>query len=323
MHLLCVTPRCGVKLQAAPGGTRMKLLVMTMALTVMPVLSQTPASKPQFEVASVKPNPSGRGGLMEVPPTGRVNIDSATFKTLMQWAFRVQDYQIIGGPAWLAVDRFDLLASPPADFKPQPVVPCFAADCPPTPVQLMMQGLLADRFQLKVHRETRELPVYEMTIAKSGFKLKEAAPLQPQAGPGMPPPMPPPPPPGTPPPTSTSALPTPPPGVTMGFPFGFTASSVQFGVLGFLLQDILGRPVIDKTGIKGDCDFKIVYSREGIPNNGPPPPPAGPDGPGLTAGDPRPSIFTALQEEFGLKLESARAPVEVLVIDSVQKPSEN
>jgi uncharacterized protein (TIGR03435 family) len=187
----------------------------------------------------------------------------------------------------------------------------------------MMQGLLTDRFQLKVHRETKELPVYEMTIAKNGFKLKEVAPRQPEAGPGSPPPLPPPPPPGTAPPTNAAALPTPPPGVTMGFPFGFTASSVQFGVLGFLLQDILGRPVIDKTGIKGDYDFKIVFSREGIPNNGPAPPPIATDGPGLTAADPRPSIFTALQEEFGLKLDSARAPVEVLVIDSVQKPSEN
>jgi uncharacterized protein (TIGR03435 family) len=78
----------------------------------------------------------------------------------------------------------------------------------------MMQGLLADRFKLKVHREMREIAVYELTIAKSGFKLKEAAPQQPQAEPGSPP-LRPPPPPGTPPPTNAAALPTPPPGVMM------------------------------------------------------------------------------------------------------------
>jgi uncharacterized protein (TIGR03435 family) len=86
----------------------------------------------------------------------------------------------------------------------------------------------------------------------------------------------------------------------------------------------LGRPVIDKTGIRGFYDFKLVFSREAIPNNSPAPPaPAADGGPGLNASDPRPSIFTALQEEFGLKVESSKGPVEVLVIDSVQKPTEN
>jgi uncharacterized protein (TIGR03435 family) len=110
----------------------------------------------------------------------------------------------------------------------------------------------------------------------------------------------------------------------MGFPFGFAASGVQFAVLDSLLAEILGRPVIDKTGIKGDYDFKIVYSREGLPGNGPAPPPPGADGgPGPNPSNPRPSIFTALQEELGLKLESSKGPVEVLVIDSVSKPSED
>ena len=110
----------------------------------------------------------------------------------------------------------------------------------------------------------------------------------------------------------------------MGFPFGFSASGVAFPVLDSMLGELLGRPIIDKTGIKGFYDFKIVYSREGIPGNGPAPPPQIVDGgAGPSASDPRPSIFTALQEELGLKLDSSKGPVEVLVIDSVSKPSEN
>jgi uncharacterized protein (TIGR03435 family) len=108
----------------------MKSLVAILVLIVMPALAQTPAPKPQFEVSSVKPNATGRGGLMEVPPTGHVNINAATFTAMMRWAYRVQDYQSIGGPAWLTVDRFEVQANPPADFKPQPVTPCFGAAVP-------------------------------------------------------------------------------------------------------------------------------------------------------------------------------------------------
>jgi uncharacterized protein (TIGR03435 family) len=298
-------------------------LILIFALAVLPAASQAPAQKPQFEVASIKPNTAGRGTLMDMPPTGRVNITGATLRTLVRTAYRVQDYQIVGGPDWIGADRFDVQARPPEDYQPQPVVPCFTADCPPTPIQIMMQGLLEDRFRLKTHREIRELPVYELTIGKNGFKLKEVPSSPPPGSAGAPPRLPPPPPPGTAPPTNAAALPTPPPGVTMGFPFGLAASAVTFGVLDTMLAEILGRSVIDKTGIKGFYDFKLVYSREGIPGNGPAPLPVGDAGPGPNASDPRPSIFTAVQEELGLKLESAKGPVEVLVIDSVSKPSEN
>ena len=86
---------------------------------------------------------------------------------------------------------------------------------------------------------------------------------------------------------------------------------------------MLGRPVIDKTGIKGYYNFKMVFSREGIPNNAPPPPPPGGPAAGLDASGPMPSIFTAIQEQLGLKLDSTKGPVEVLLIDSVSKPTEN
>ena len=108
----------------------------------------------------------------------------------------------------------------------------------------------------------------------------------------------------------------------MGFPFGFAGSGILFSGLRNQLSGILNRPVIDKTGIKGFYDFKIVYSRDGLPSNGPPPPAGGP-GPGTQASDPMPSLFTAIQEQFGLKLDSTKGQVQVLVIDSVSKPTEN
>jgi uncharacterized protein (TIGR03435 family) len=88
------------------------------------------------------------------------------------------------------------------------------------------------------------------------------------------------------------------------------------------LTEILGRPVIDKTGIKGYYDFKMVFGRDGT-NAGPLPPPPGGLTPGVVATDPAPSIFTAIQEQLGLKLDSAKGPVEVLLIDGIQKPMEN
>lgn len=278
----------------------------------------------QFDVASIKPSTSGPGlTMIQLPPSGRANIVNATLRMVLRAAYRLQDYQIIGGPDWLNVDRFDIQAKPWADYQPASFETCIGDDCPPTSTQIMLQGLLADRFQLKTHRETRELPVYELTIAKSGFKLKEVA-APPPRGPGAPlPPPPPPPPPGTPPPTSPSALPTPPPGIMMNFGNGFSSSAVSFAALPATLSQVLGRPVIDKTGIKGYYDFRMVFSRQGIPNSGPAPPPPGGPAPGLDASDPMPSIFTAIQEQLGLRLDSTKGPVEVLLIDSVSKPMEN
>jgi uncharacterized protein (TIGR03435 family) len=178
----------------------------------------------------------------------------------------------------------------------------------------MLQDLLRDRFQLRTHRETRELSVYELTIAKTGFKLKEAVPRS-----GAPADIPPPPP-GTAPPTNPEALPTPPPGAIGNFGIGVAASSVPIGALASVLSGILGRPVIDKTGLDGEYDFKFVYSRVGLTG----PPVAVSDSPAaLAPPDPRPSIFTAVQERLGLKLDSTKGPLEVIVVDSVSKPIEN
>src|SRR5262245_3058805 len=147
------------------GSLRMNSLL----LLLIGMILQAP---PQFEVVSIKPVAFGPTRI-EMPPTGRVNFTNASLKTLVRTAYRLENYQIIGGPDWLDMDRFDVQARPPENYQPPKLTPCIGADCALTPVQLMMQGLLADCFQLKVHRETREMPVYELRIGKSGFKLKE------------------------------------------------------------------------------------------------------------------------------------------------------
>jgi uncharacterized protein (TIGR03435 family) len=245
-----------------------------LALTLLSVIaattaaSQTAGQKPQFEVTSVKPNTTERSGFGDMPPTGRVNIVGMTFRTLLRMSYGVEDYQIIGGPAWLAVDRFDVQASPPAEYRPQPVARC-VVNCPPTPVQIMMQGLLADRFQLKLHRETRELPVYVLTIAKNGLKLKEVLappPTHPGSGP---PPLPPPPPPGTTPPTTAAALPTPPPGIAMSFPFGVTASGVELRALVSQLEEILSGLLSTKRESRDSTISSSCSAAKGFPTMDP------------------------------------------------------
>jgi bla regulator protein BlaR1 len=283
----------------------------TLALAMPIAIGIIHAAPLQFEVASIKTDRSSGFGNMDFPPNGHVNIVNVTLKGITRASYGLQDYQIIGGPNWLDTDRFDVQAKPSPDYEPKPPTRCFPPNCPLTPIQLMMQDLLRDRFQLRTHRETRELPIYELTIAKSGFKLKEADP-------GAPVVPSPPPPPGTPPPTNPAALPTLQPGAIGILGNGITASRVQISALASALSGILGRPVIDKTGIMGEYGFKFVFSCGGL-DGAPPATPAA----GLEASDPMPSIFTAVQEQLGLRLESAKGPIEVLVIDNASKPMEN
>jgi uncharacterized protein (TIGR03435 family) len=283
------------------------------------VLGMALQASPQFDAVSVKMSSGGGLNQVQMPATGRVNIVNTALRIVLMRSFGVRDYQLIGGPEWMNFDRFDIQTSPPVDYKPEPLVPCIGTDCRPTPVQMMMQGMLADRFQLKSHRETRELPVYELTIARNGHKLKEVLPST-ESAPGTTPP-------GAVPPTSVAGSPALLPGAVLHFGSGIAGSAVPFSALVSTLSQLLERPIVDKTGIKGNYDFKMVFSRAGLPTviGGTPlrfepgPIPGAEIGPSNSL----PSIFTAVQESLGLKLDSGRGPVEVLVIDSVQKPNEN
>jgi len=327
------------------------LFVASLAFAVAPMLSQTTpqaaSSKPTFEVVSIKPSPPNlniRGGG---PRGNSVTMTGGSLRMLLQQAYAkpnatgggIQQIQIIGGPNWIDSDLYDINAK--AD--------CSAGPIPREQMQLMMQSMLEDRFKLKARVETRELPVYNLVLGRDGSKMKMSEDQSPSApapigppqlcGPAPPPitlPPPLPPPPGGP--GAPGSTPPPPPRGALRMMLGNAGMTMQgsatpFGNFVSFLGQFSGRPVIDKTGLKGLFDFTLQFSREGITlpglGGGPPPPGLGGPGGGLggptpidPAADPVPSLFTAIQE-LGLRLESTKGPVEVVVVESAEKPTEN
>ncbi len=274
------------------------------------VAAGTPA--PKFEVASIKPS-NESGGLFRVglDPSGRFIANNITVKFLLEQAFGMKDSQISGVPGWVDSEHYDIQAKAEDSFAQQKL----SRDERFRQVTLMMQSLLADRFKLVVRHETKELPVYALTVAKGGSKLHEAAP-----GPSEPDSPPPPPPPGGP------RGPGGPPGrggIRM-MPGEFNANAVGMDRLADILARIVGRVVVNETGLTGQYDFTLKWTPEqgeGPMMRGPvgPPPADAPPPP-----DPNgPTIFSALQEQLGLKLESQKSPIDTIVIEHVERPSEN
>jgi len=272
--------------------------------TIGSLWSQTPpAQKLSFEVTSVKPNKSGSdGSRLGIRPNGYFFATNASLKSLIVQAYRILDFQVSGGPSWIEGDRFDVEArAEPGSIS--------AATGPPDPnrpdtMSLMIQSLLEDRFQLKLHKETREeVPVFALVIDKGGAKLE--ASVEGRPGPdGMRP--------GS---MRTRPL-TGQPGLEI------LGSGVNIAVLAGMIAVQVGRPVIDKTNLSGMFDFSLKV----LPQPRVPALPE-PGGGQPLASDPvlqaNPAIARALQEQLGLRLDSTRGAVEFLIIDSVQKPSEN
>jgi uncharacterized protein (TIGR03435 family) len=259
------------------------------------------STPPTFEVASVKPNNSGDGRVIMMPqPGGRLSLTNVPLRLMIRNAYRVQDFQIVGGPDWLGTARFDVVAK--ADGDPSM-----------DDMQLMLRELLADRFKLAVHNASREMPIYALVPAKSDGKT--SAPLKKsevdcQSGRGNAPPRP--------------AAPGqwPPCGFMVGFG-NIKARGVTMAALASTLSGFVGRIVIDRTGFTTGFDVELTWTPDQLPQRA-----AGPgDQPLVVNGatiDPNgPSIFTALQEQLGLKLESTKGSVDVLVIDRAEKPSED
>jgi uncharacterized protein (TIGR03435 family) len=258
-------------------------------------------ARPEFEVASIKPAaPEERGMWIRPTPGGRVNITNMTLKELIVIAWRVQPFQVSGGPPWLDSARYDISAKAEKSFG-QGELP------------LMIQSLLTDRFQLTIHNETKELPIYALVLARKDGKLGpglteakqgSCTPFDPSK------PLPPPDP-GKPPTLGCG-------GVFMGVG-GLRGTSIPVTRLTPVLSRTLGRTVIDKTGLTANFDVKLEWTPDnaqaapGLPD-APNPPPADASGP---------SIFTALQEQLGLKLAPQKGPVEIIVIDRAEKPSAN
>lgn len=274
----------------------------------------------QFEAASIKSaDPSSPGSRMMMMP-GRVEADNVPVRLLFRPALRVQDYQIVGLPDWVGSDRYTIVAKAP-DGAPQNAMPA------------MLVNLLKERFKLEMHNETREMQIFNLVVArqdgKLGAGLKTTAPecqteIQSRRG-GPPPPGP-----GGPPAAARGpAGPPPPPPLDFNAPIqcgmmrvgpGLANASGQpiAQVVQFLAQ-FTGRPVYDKTGLTGMYDFNLKWAPEpgGAGPFGPPPPGAPP-----VAVDPdAPNIYTAVQEQLGLKLESAKGPVDVIVVDRIERPA--
>jgi len=231
-------------------------------------------------------------------PGGRLVAGNAPVTMLIQRAYSVQGFQVVGGPAWINTDGYDIEAKPESNTDQQRM-------------WLMLRTLLADRFKLAMHTETRNLPVYDLQAVKNGPKLPPPGGACSEVLTGLPEPG-----------QQRPARPCGPGLVGAGTGLTMEGISVSMPAFAKMLSTMIGREVIDKTGFAGrfalHLEFAIDDALVGFAN------PVGLDASGPPA-DPaaRPSIRTALQEQLGLRLQASTGPVDVLVIDHVERPTEN
>jgi uncharacterized protein (TIGR03435 family) len=279
---------------------RVTIAVLLLSMSVA-ARSQSPAAA-AFDVASVKPNRSGQPMRLgpTLQPGGRVFAVNLPLEELIRAAYELRENELIIDSRF-GETTFDIEARAGVSVQTDQA-------------RAMLRTLLAERFALKAHRETRELPIYSLvrvTNGRLGPQLRESGPqcaaLKFPEGPGAPPPPPPPPPGagGTPLRSRRMFAKCP----TMFYHAGASARSIDMDAFAETLAGFVGRPVINKTGLSGDYDLDLIYTPD--------------DGPPVAAAAQAPSLPTALQEQLGLKLESGRAPVEVLVVDAIQPPTEN
>ncbi len=273
------------------------------ALAIMGgVLSaQAPASRavePAFEVVSVKPSRTGDpGGSINVRPGGRFVVVNRTVRNMIRTAYQVQDQRIVGGPAWVGTERFDVLAHAPSD------------DVTMASMVAMIRHLLADRFGLVVHAGTREMPVYALVTARPdgrlgpGLRRSTTECLDPVAAGRLPP---------------AAAAGRPPSCGTDNTPGRMSARGVTLAELTRSLSGLVGRVTVDETGIADRIDLDLQWTTESPAL--PPTPASSAARETVTSELDGPSIFTALREQLGLRLEPRRSQVDVLIIDSAERP---
>jgi uncharacterized protein (TIGR03435 family) len=273
-----------------------------------------------FDVTSVKRNNAGEGRIsMMRTPDGAWEATNVTLGLLVRMSYQVQDSQIVGGPDWLFSDRFDVRGESRALASSGPAME-------------KVQSLLADRFNLGVHTETREMPMYALALSrrdgKAGLQLRPSSfecpdPSRTGVADGPPPPPPPPPPAPGGPAVGLGALANverPRCGMRIS-PGGMLAGGLTMAQFARSLSQIVGRIVVDKTGLAGTYDWELSYApdRRMAGRSDFPPVPSGATMPAIEG----PSIFTALQEQLGLKLDSQQGPVDVLVVDRAEQPMED
>jgi len=294
---------------------RRRLLICATLGLLPAVLLAQPDPQPSFDVVSIKPNHTNQGiPLVVFQPGGRMIAANVNIRQVILVAYGIENLQLVNAPDWTTSERFAIEAR--------------TSDATPTStIRLMLRSMLAGRFSLVAHTERRELPIAALTMARAdkrpGPKLRpsgpECAPVRPPEGIPMPPP-PPPPPPG-----AANASPIriilekdEPLGRRCGAmvaPGWMSARSITMEEFTRQLSPVLRRPVFNETGLAGEFDYDMIFSPEGLGGALVGPPPA-------SVSD-APSLETALRDDLGLRLESRRGPVDVLVVDRIERPTEN
>ena len=260
------------------------------ALVVMAteMFAQTPAQRPAFaafEVATINPTPQDwtAGRYIRMQSAHQLIAKNYALRILISAAYNLSPQAISGGPEWVDSDHYDILAKTPGEVRPNL-----------DEQMAMLRQLLTDRFKLRFHREPKEFPVYVLTVAKSGSKLKEST-ESPDASPEGPPPL---------------VFVIAPPNVSVP---GRNATVRELANI--MQRAALDRPVLDKTGLTGRYDFDLAFTPDETQFGGMVP-----------AGDPetaKPGLFAALQQQLGLRLEATKDIIETIVIDDIQQPSDN
>lgn len=235
----------------------------------------------EFEVASVKPHngeDDGRVGI-QITPGGRWRATNVPLQLLLQIAYELKPGQMTGAPGWINNERYDIDAKLDETLGPNPK---------PGEMQPYLQSLLEKRFQLKFHRETKEMQVYALVVAKGGPKMKLADPAE--RGPS----------------------------IRMGMG-QLTMAKVDMDQFVRELSRQVGRPVLNQTELTGQYTMELTFAPEGGGGHGDGPP--GERGP--APGGEGPTVFTAVQEQLGLRLDSKKAPVQMFVVDRIERPEAN
>jgi uncharacterized protein (TIGR03435 family) len=237
-------------------------------------------ASPGVEVSTIKPTKPDEQRFMLVFNGGHFKTTNVSLSKLLAFSYGVQAKQLIGLPPWAETDKYDIDAKPDTEGTPNK-----------QQLQAMVQKLIADRFSLKFHQDKRELPVYVLSVAKTGAKLTKSE----NQGGGL-------------------------PGFGLrGMGALMVHNSTMSEFVGMMQETVMDRPVIDQTELKGKYDFTLNWTPDdsqfgGMPAKMPPP---------VDNTNPPPNLYTAIQEQIGLKLDATKAPADVMVVDHVEKPSEN
>lgn len=277
--------------------------IVICAVAAIVAVSRAQDNGQTFEVASVRLNKSGDGnGMLRQLPGGRMTATNMPLRAMITFAYNLAGYQLVGGPGWVNANRYDVAAkmdgNPDSAFVP--------GSTAPNPMQVALQKLLEDRFKLKVHRETREQDIYALVMVKPGAPGRGLQPTKQDCAAAAA--------------AAQRGAPPPPPGSNAPF-CGIQGGPgrLKFGGLpssGFAqaFSGPSGRMVVDRTGLSGSWDFELNFAPE---QRGQAP------GANAPADSDLPGFFTAIQEQLGLKLESTKGPVDVVVIDGVEMPTDD